>query len=644
MMKIILLLLIILSVKVHAEAPDKHKVDSLNAVLKTSIPDSARAEAYFQLAWQYWDDYPDKALDYAKQCLALSEKCGYISGIGDACHVLAGVNWGRRKLLEALEWGKKALKFRLVTGNDKKVTRTLFALGITCDDLGDNEKALKYYFDGLSRAERIGDSNSAAGIYHNIGMIYDGAGNRKDAITYTKKALSINEKTGNKDWMGRNLIALGDYYSNSNDDESLQYYEQGRAVFLSIGQKEMYGMTLTAIGSVFTRKGRYSTAIDTLHKALSVFREIQNKNGVAWTYNCLGNSYIQQKKFKEAAVSLDSCLRLCRELGAAAMRNVYQRLYQLDSASGNLARAYTHYRLYITLRDSLNSTENIQTVAKQQLRFEYAKKEEREKAEQAKRDAVAEQELQRQKLMRNGFIGGFGIMLLFSGFILFQRNRISKEKKISENERERSDNLLLNILPAEVAEELKEKGAAEAKHFDNVTVLFSDFVGFTKVSEALSPQELVNELHACFKGFDEICGKYNIEKIKTIGDAYLAVCGLPLADEKHAEKVVNAALEIRDFMANRSKEIEGKTFEIRIGINSGSVVAGIVGVKKFAYDIWGDTVNTAARMEQNSEAGKINISETTYELIRDNFTCEYRGEIDAKNKGKLKMYFVENDG
>ncbi|MBK9249809.1 MAG: adenylate/guanylate cyclase domain-containing protein [Ignavibacteria bacterium] len=172
-------------------------------------------------------------------------------------------------------------------------------------------------------------------------------------------------------------------------------------------------------------------------------------------------------------------------------------------------------------------------------------------------------------------------------------------------------------------------------------MLFTDFKSFTKVSEQLSPQELVDELHTCFKAFDEICGKYSIEKIKTIGDAYLAVCGLPLADEIHAENVVNAALEIREFMKNRREDLGAKTFEIRIGINSGSVVAGIVGVKKFAYDIWGDTVNTAARMEQNSEAGKINISETTYSLVKDQFTCEYRGEIDAKNKGKLAMYFVE---
>lgn len=156
----------------------------------------------------------------------------------------------------------------------------------------------------------------------------------------------------------------------------------------------------------------------------------------------------------------------------------------------------------------------------------------------------------------------------------------------------------------------------------------------------MTPQALIEELNACFKKFDEITAKYNIEKIKTIGDAYLAACGLPTADPKHAENVVSAAKEINAFMQDRHAKLGNKTFEIRLGIHSGSVVAGIVGTKKFAYDIWGDTVNTAARMEQNSEAGKINISETTYELVKDKFKCEYRGEIEAKGKGQLKMYFI----
>lgn len=210
-------------------------------------------------------------------------------------------------------------------------------------------------------------------------------------------------------------------------------------------------------------------------------------------------------------------------------------------------------------------------------------------------------------------------------------------------EKKKSDDLLLNILPGEVAEELKEKGSSEAKYFDQVSVLFTDFVAFTKAGERMTPQELVSELDTCFKAFDDIISRHNIEKIKTIGDAYLAVCGLPVADAKHAENAVSAAQDILQFMKTRKQAVGDKTFEIRIGIHSGSVVAGIVGVKKFAYDIWGDTVNTAARMEQNSETGKINISQTTYELVRDQFECSYRGQISAKNKGELNMYFVEKE-
>lgn len=208
-------------------------------------------------------------------------------------------------------------------------------------------------------------------------------------------------------------------------------------------------------------------------------------------------------------------------------------------------------------------------------------------------------------------------------------------------EKKKSDQLLLNILPEEVARELKEKGHTTAHQYDSVSVMFTDFVNFTVAGSHMESQALVEELHNCFKAFDGIMGKHGIEKIKTIGDAYLAVCGLPVPDTQHALKIVRAAKEIIAYMNDRRAQLGDKTFEIRIGIHSGEVVAGIVGVKKFAYDIWGDTVNTAARMEQNSEAGKINISQTTYEMVKDNYACTYRGELEAKNKGKLKMYFVE---
>ncbi len=211
------------------------------------------------------------------------------------------------------------------------------------------------------------------------------------------------------------------------------------------------------------------------------------------------------------------------------------------------------------------------------------------------------------------------------------------------SEKKKSDDLLLNILPSEVANELKEKGSAEAKQFDDVTVMFTDFKGFTQISEKLTPSELVAEIHNCFKAFDNIISKHNIEKIKTIGDSYMCAGGLPVANTTNATDVVNAAMEIQQFMQKHleQRKIDGKeVFEIRIGINTGPVVAGIVGIKKFAYDIWGDTVNLAARMEQNSEPGKINISGSTYDLVKNKFTCEHRGKISAKNKGDVDMYFV----
>jgi class 3 adenylate cyclase/ligand-binding sensor domain-containing protein len=212
-------------------------------------------------------------------------------------------------------------------------------------------------------------------------------------------------------------------------------------------------------------------------------------------------------------------------------------------------------------------------------------------------------------------------------------------------EKKKSDDLLLNILPEEVAEELKLKGSAAAKLFDQVTVMFTDFKGFTQISEKLSPAELVAEIDICFKAFDEIISRHNIEKIKTIGDSFMCAGGLPVINASNAIDVVKAAMEIQQFMQLHLKvrvKANLDPFEIRIGIHTGPVVAGIVGLRKFAYDIWGDTVNIASRMESSGEAGKINISGSTYEMVKDSFKCNYRGKIQAKNKGEIDMYFVES--
>jgi class 3 adenylate cyclase len=250
--------------------------------------------------------------------------------------------------------------------------------------------------------------------------------------------------------------------------------------------------------------------------------------------------------------------------------------------------------------------------------------------------------------------GAAGLIIAKTSFRGYQAKKevdkqkliIEKSRKEIELEKEKSDNLLLNILPVEIAEELKEKGSADTRLIDFVTVLFTDFKGFTALSEILSSQDLVKEINICFSTFDHIMEKHNIEKIKTIGDSYMAAGGLPTVNETHAQDVVKAALEIQQFMldlAEKKKANNEPFFEIRIGVHTGPVIAGIVGVKKFQYDIWGDTVNTASRMESSGNVGKVNISESTYQIVKNNdeYSFESRGKIEAKGKGLLEMFFVE---
>lgn len=227
--------------------------------------------------------------------------------------------------------------------------------------------------------------------------------------------------------------------------------------------------------------------------------------------------------------------------------------------------------------------------------------------------------------------------------IIKQKEQVEKQKQMLEEEKEKAEKLLLNILPREMADELKNKGKAKARNYRQVTVMFTDFKGFTRLAENYNPQELVAELDSYFIKFDEIVNKHNVEKIKTIGDAYMAAGGVPIRNKSNAIDTTLAALEIQRAMdeIRALKEERGeKAWELRIGLHSGDLIAGVVGIKRFAYDIWGDTVNVAAHMESSGEVGKVNISETTYEAIAEFFVTEYRGKVNAKHKGQIDMYFV----
>ncbi|HAN77441.1 MAG TPA: hypothetical protein DCQ31_06535 [Bacteroidales bacterium] len=231
-----------------------------------------------------------------------------------------------------------------------------------------------------------------------------------------------------------------------------------------------------------------------------------------------------------------------------------------------------------------------------------------------------------------------------SEFLEMQASDLERKSKEVEEEKKRTDALLLNILPYEIAEQLKNKGSVEAKRYRRVSVMFIDFKGFTKLSEMLTFQEIIKELGICFEKFDEIVGLHFVEKIKTIGDAYMCAGGLPIRNASNPIDTLLAALKINKFIDEYNdlkRSLDQPLWEIRTGIHTGEVIAGVIGKKKFAYDIWGDTVNTAARVQSASEPGKINISGITYDFVKEYFNCTYRGKVAAKNKGEIDMYFVQ---
>ncbi|MBA2329135.1 MAG: adenylate/guanylate cyclase domain-containing protein [Flavisolibacter sp.] len=237
------------------------------------------------------------------------------------------------------------------------------------------------------------------------------------------------------------------------------------------------------------------------------------------------------------------------------------------------------------------------------------------------------------------------ILIFFITYFIF-RNYKQKVKinKVLDHQKDQIESLLLNILPHEVAKELQTKGEATPQNYDSVSVLFTDFRNFTLYADKLPPEQLVRELNECFIGFDDIIERNGLEKIKTVGDAYMCAGGIPVANNQHPFKIVKAGLEIKEYIDNLnvSRNVQGlEPWDIRIGIHIGPVVAGVVGKKKFAYDIWGSTVNIASRMESSGVPGQVNVSAAIYEIIKEKYNCIYRGKIYAKNVGEVDMYLID---
>ncbi|WP_197276069.1 adenylate/guanylate cyclase domain-containing protein [Mangrovimonas sp. TPBH4] len=515
--------------------------------------------------------------------------------------------------------------------------------GNALNDKGDFLEALQCYFTSLKYAEIIKSDTSIGAVQISIADTYSKVKDSSNTYQYYLKGIDKLRITKDSIKLGNALYNLGDEYLKSNNPtKALSNTKEAGHIFEKLNDVRALAYVEGNIGKIYAEMNQDELALEKINSAINTLKKFQDYYAISEFLIYIADIYAKKGNIKKALTYANKSLNLAQKYHLDdQLSETYLKLSKLYEAQGNFEASYSNYKQHIAYRDSIINLETIQKMANERATFEISQRD----AKMAILEKEAEISKLKARRQRAAIYATAAIIFLTSllAWGLYRRYKfINKTKIIIENEKKRSDDLLRNILPEQTAQELKQHGKVKAQKIKDATVLFTDFVGFTRYSEHLPPQQLVESIDYYFSKFDEIIGRYQLEKIKTVGDAYMCASGLHNHSPNHTQNTILAAMDIMDFVneTKTSNKQQTSNFDIRIGINTGSVVAGVVGTKKFAYDIWGDTVNVASRMESCSLPGKINISHNTYKIVKNEFDCEYRGKVEVKNRGIMKMYFV----
>ncbi len=687
--RLILLALLFLPRPALTQSP----ADSLLQLLATAPADTHRVTLLVDLAWEINETGTDEADARLQEALALARRLKFSRGEAAALNGLGIVEEIRGNMSQAEQHYREALRIRRALDDKRDIASTLNNLGILSEWNGDFVQALKYHRENFSIMEELGDSlrmaraqeniagaylesgeypeaqialNSARAIYEkrqddNVAQVYTKLGHihfeldrYEEAYNWYAKSLRLRE---NRDDPVGLALALNDFANALDELDSsqtaLSFYLRSLDLWTELNDSLRMAQLYTNLGDAHKHLKNFNQALEYLTIAEKIYVAHEDTPGLMEVYNSRGDVLRRLKRYEEAFAMTRKYYDIAQAINDEKyIQRAYKDLAALYAAVGDFEQAYRHRISYDEFRYARLDEQMSRSFARGEALY----------ADQFVRDSVKQQRLLlrqnaaeiAQKTLRMQLLLAGALALALLVALLYNRNRLrrkanqqlSAQNEIIQKERERADALLRNILPQSTAQELKEKNRVLPVRYDSVTVLFTDFVGFTRIAEHMTPEALVAELDRCFRLFDAIAAAHRLEKIKTIGDAYMCAGGLPEPNNTHAEDAVSAALVMqaeleRLMLENRAA---GKPeFAMRIGIHTGPVVAGVVGMHKFAYDIWGDAVNTAARMEQSGELGRVNISAATWERVKDRFRCTFRGEIEAKNKGELAMYFVEGN-
>lgn len=647
------------------EANDK-VIQDLTAQLE-SATGTQRVDILNQLCDKLIAFDVEKAVAYADEAIGLAHELKYKNGEIDALNHLGYISIAQDAPEDALLFFRETSDQATAANYMKGLAFSKNGFGILWANLGDYAKGLDSFDNAEDIFTSLKDSKGIAFVKNNKGTIYESMGLFDKAVTEYQTALALYEQLGLQEEIAVTANNLGSSNSEMGRfDAALGYFQQALEVHKAMGYEKETATELNNIGDLYQKEELIEDALNFYNQAMTIATKLDDQGLVADINLNLGHLYETDNELQKAIGYYEDSLKTFKaiqnmegEVGALNnIGGVYARqndaetalkyhleAYEASSNAGyreglkislkqlasdyqmleNYSEASHYLTLYTELLDTLQEEKTAEAFANSEVLFDTEKK----SKELLKQKAEIEERIkERNRLLL--IMAIIGISMILITLLLFW---VVKERKKSEK-------LLLNILPKKVANELKRSGKTVPEKFESCTVYFSDIANFTTTSEHLDPVFLISELNDIFTNFDAVMEKYGCERIKTIGDAYMAVCGVPVPVEDHAERMVKAAKEILIWLNNRNENSDLK-WRIRIGINTGQIVGGVVGVKKYIYDVFGDTINTASRMESNSEPMRINISKNTYEIVQHQFDTTARTPIEVKGKGLQEMYFIE---
>ncbi len=639
----LLFFIILICFALNSFGQNDQSVEELKRLVTKQANDSTKVNTLLDIASQLYGSQPDSSIVYSRKAIGLATEINFKKGLAYA-HKNMGLGYYMKGEFSdvLIHWEKSLAIFEEI--NDEKGTSNLLSnLGAVYQTKGDDPKALDYLIRSVKIAEKIQDSSRVGTAYLNIGAVYSNEESTyDDALAAYNKSNDIFSKMGYDEGVGTVAINIAEIYSKKgNPQAALPHLNDALEAYSRAGSSLSY--TYNEMGKAYKDLKRYGLAKNYHQKAIQAADLNDAKLQKTKALISLGEVLIEQKAYAEAVDNLKDGLKITEVTGVYRdKKDAYEGLAKAYSGLKDFKNAYDYQQLYASISDTIRNDSYEESIGN--MRFQYGLENKEREIQLLNVDNELKQtQIERTTASKRLLYALAALLLAMVGGIFSRYRFIQKSNSRLAEERNKSESILLNILPKETAEELKEHGSIKAKFFKEVTVLFTDFKQFSLVAEGIPAEHLVQSLDYFFKKFDIITEKHHLEKIKTIGDAYMCAGGLPTENKTHTENAFAAALEILEFVKDtKNNPPKGiYPFEIRIGINTGPVVAGVVGTKKFQYDIWGNTVNIAARMESNSEPGKINVSENTYQHLKNRHDFTYRGVIKAKNEQLLKMYYAE---